>query len=439
MKRKNIRVISFFIFALAVAIGFYIRQVKISENYKETIKTGYSNSMYNLSESLNNISTDLKKSLYITTPKTFSSYAAKIYCEAEIAKESLSKLPGDNTKLETINLFLSQVGNFTLSLSKDLIAGETFTDEQKENLILLSNTADTISKAVEETKITLNNAKYWGEEVENKIKDNVDSSSLASNLTELEEKLTDYPTLIYDGPYSDHILTKKPLMLANKPEIDKNDGLNIARKLSGEKGILSFENSTQGKIECYRYSSENVTVSISKYGGYPVYMVKNREIGNGQKSAEELTKKAEAFLNSNGFPNMVLTYYESRDGLMTLNFAYLDGQTVCYTDLIKVGVAEDNGEIMSIETVGFLTNHTVRVFDAPKYTKEEALNTLSGGVSSEEAKIVLVPTPGGGEVRCYEFKCKADDNDILIYVNTQTLECQDVFILLISENGTLVK
>lgn len=439
MKRKNIRIAAYFVFALSIAIGFYVRQVKITEKYKDMIKTDYTKAMYNLSESLNNISTDLKKTLYITTPKTFSSYAAKIYCEAELAKESLSKLPGNHEELQTVNLFLSQVGNYTLSLSKDLISGDNLSDEQRENLVLLANTADTVSKAVEETKITLNNAKYWGQEIENKVKNKVDSSTLATSLTEIEEKMTDYPTLIYDGPYSDHILNKKPLMLSNKPEVSKSGALNIARKLSGTTELFNYEAATQGKIECYRFSNESITVSISKYGGYPVFMVKNRDIGNKNVSTDEIINRAESFLEVNGFSNMTLTYYESRDGLTTCNFAYLDGKTICYTDLIKVGVAEDTGEIMSIETVGFLTNHTVRVFEAPKYSEEEALNTLSAGLAVESAKLALVPTSGGAEVRCYEFKCSSEENDILIYVNVQTLECQDVFILLIGENGTLVK
>lgn len=439
MKRKNIRIAAYFTFAILIAVGFYVKQLKISEKYKDMIKNSYSNAMYNLSESLNNISTDLKKTLYITTPKTFSSYAAKIYCEAEIAKESLSKLPGNHEELQTVNLFLSQVGNYALSLSKDMISGEALSDNQKENLILLSNTADTVSRAVEETKITLNNAEYWGREIENKVSKSVDSASLASSLTELEEKLTDYPTLIYDGPYSDHIINKKPLMLENKPEIDKNQAMNIARSLSGSTELFSFEAATQGKIECYRFSSNSATVSISKYGGYPVYMVKNRVIGKSNIAPGDIKEKAASFLQNNGFSNMTLTYYESRDGLTTCNFAYLDGQTVCYTDLIKVGVAEDTGEIMSIETVGYLTNHTIRVFDAPKHTESEALETLSGGLTTESAKIALVPTSGGAEVRCYEFKCATEENDILIYVNLQTLECQDVFILLTGENGTLVK
>ncbi len=438
-KRTFIRVVAFFVTALAIMFGTYLKEHQRSRRYKTILQNGYTHAMYNLSESVNNISTDLKKATYVTTPKAFSSYAAKIYCESELAKEALGKLPGNTEKLDTINLFLSQVGNFALSVSKDMIAGKEITQTQKDNLDLLAKTAETVSKTVENTEININNADYWSTEINNKISGKIDKSALASALTELEEKLTDYPTLIYDGPYSDHILSKKPTVIANKPEVGKNQAQNLARRISGTTENLQYTDTVQGKIECYLFRNNSLSISISKLGGYPVYMLKNRDIGTKNLTNEELCARAERFLTDNGFNNMIITYFESKDGILTANFAYLDGQTVCYTDLIKVGVAEDNGEIYSFESVGYLTNHTSRVFEAPKYTEEEALASISSGLATEGAKITLIPTSGGGEVRCYEFKCTSDDNDILVYVNTATLECENIYILLIGENGTLVK
>lgn len=439
MKRTNIRIISFFGAIVLLLSGLYIRQIKKTDKYKVILQNSYSKAMYNLGESANNISTDLNKILYITTPKTFSSYAAKVYCESEIAKESLSKLPGKSSDLETVNLFLSQVGNYVLSISKDMISGKGLTEYQTENLKMLAKTADTFAKAVEETDVTVNNAEYWGKEIENKVSKSVGSGSLASSLTELEEKMSDYPTLIYDGPYSDHILSKQPMVLQNLPVISKKQALNLAKKAIGSDQNLNLEDSQQGKIECYLFSNDSVSIAISKRGGYPVYMLKTRNIGDKKTENRDLIAKAEKYLSDQGFNNMKMTYFEMRDGLMTCNFAYLDGKTLCYTDLIKVGIASDNGEIISIETVGYLTNHTVRIFSSPKYSEEEAIESLSPGLVSESAKMVLIPTSGGGEIRCYEFKCSSEDNDLLVYINASTLECEEVFIVLTSENGTLVK
>ena len=50
----------------------------------------------------------------------------------------------------------------------------------------------------------------------------------APNVTEgfadFEEGFDAYPTLIYDGPFSDHILEKNPKMTANAKEITEQKG-----------------------------------------------------------------------------------------------------------------------------------------------------------------------------------------------------------------------
>lgn len=76
-----------------------------------------------------------------------------------------------------------------------------------------------------------------------------------------------------------------------------------------------------------------------------------------QERADEIGKE---FLKSRGFDDMKETYYLKQDGIVTINYAYeQDGVTV-YPDLIKLKVALDNGEIMGIETTGYLNSHEKR-------------------------------------------------------------------------------
>ena len=54
--------------------------------------------------------------------------------------------------------------------------------------------------------------------------------------------------------------------------------------------------------------------------------------------------------------------------------------------------------------------------------------------------MALIPTDGGGEARCYEFVCEAEDGqEILVYINAVNLDEEDILILLKSDGGTLTK
>jgi len=229
-------------------------------------------------------------------------------------------------------------------------------------------------------------------------------------------------------------------MTASAKEYSEAQALEVARGVVGENEGLAFQDMQGGKIECYRFADNNVNVTVSKLGGYVVYMRKNRTVEESILSYEQALSKAKKFLENMQINNMIDTYFYTDNGVCVINFAYLDGQTICYTDLIKVGVAMDTGEIMMLETAGYLTNHTDRAFQVPDHTADEAMAKISSDLEVSEVAVTLIPTDSGGEVRCYEFLCRSEENgEILVYINVQTLEEEQVYILLKTDGGTLVK
>lgn len=439
-KQTFIKIVSFMSVAILIAAGFAAKEKKKSDYYLNMIENQYSRAFEQLNSSLNNISMAVEKTIYVSSAKKMSSLSAEIFGEAELAKAALAELPMGGNNTSTIYRFLSQVGNYALAVSKNITSENTVTAKQREELKLLSDTAQTITQVINDSGVEYNTPEQWAQAVEDKLNDVVSEQGLASSLTQLEEDLSDYPTLIYDGPYSDHVLEKEPLMTTGAKEYSTDEALEKAKKTVGENNSLKFEDMQGGKIECYRFTDNNVNIAVSKAGGYVVYMRKNREVGDSLLSYEQALSKAEKFLENMQIKNMIDTYFYTDNGVCVINFAYLDGQTICYTDLIKVGVAMDTGEIMLLETAGYLTNHTERAFQSPEFTVEEAMAKISSDLEVKESAIALIPTDSGGEVRCYEFLCEGQDNrEILVYVNVLTMEEEQIYILLKSDGGTLVK
>ncbi len=440
MNRKTaVKIISFCAAVSLVFGGLYIRERARSNAFRQQLQNDYSRALSELDSRLNSISLILQKTVYVTAAAQMSNFATELYSEAQLAKTALSELPSGEGSLDTVNRFLSQVGNYALSVSKSIITGNQISDSQIKSLNLLSDTAKTVSQAVGDLHINSDNALYWTQELENRLESGVSESALADSLTELEENITDYPTLLYDGPFSDHILTKKPIMIENAHPYTQEELLKRAIEFTGD-SKLKADGEENGRIETFRYTSPQTTVTMSKKGGFAVYMRKNRAVGTTSYSYEQAHIKATAFLNQNGFTNMNNTYYFTDDGVCVINFAYLDGQTVCYTDLIKVGVAMDTGEIMFFEASGYLFNHTDRAFTTPTYTSSQAAEVVSPALKPQDVKMALIPSDGGGEIRCWEFLCRGqNDEEILVYVNVMNLESEQIFILLKTDGGTLVK
>ncbi len=440
MSRRNaVRIVSF---SLSVALfcsiwGYKTKKENIS--YIRQLENNYTYMLSSLSSSTNNIAGLLNKGRFMTTSDGMGRIAAELLTEAEISKNSLSQLLG-REELTTLNKFYSQVGNFAASLSKNLNEGK-LSIKETANAELLSEIANRIAKIMQEAEKSFNTSEYFLKELEQMLETATEEKSLNNTLGSLEGELTDYPTLIYDGPYSDHILIKEPQMTKNAAEISKDEALKTAALWSKSSPLeLEFGGETRGKIETYDFLSTGVTVSVTKKGGYVLYFRKETDIKEIRLSNEQARLNANAYLSDMGIGNMRETYYFESDGVCTVNFAYLDGKTLCYTDLIKVGVDMYSGEIVFYEAGGFIANHKERAFPAVGFSEEEARGVISPKLACKSTCLALIPTNALEETRCYEFTClSADGQEVLVYINTADLSEEEILILQKSDGGVLVK
>ncbi|MBE6777368.1 MAG: hypothetical protein E7542_04570 [Ruminococcaceae bacterium] len=439
MKRRNIvRLVSFLSAVIVALSGVIIKSYQKNRSLSLQISNNYSKSMNDFSASLNNIALLLKKTSYATTAGQLSRYAAELLTEAEITKTAIAQLPSAS-HLDSLNRFLSQVGNYAFAVSLKLHGGEQLPHDFASNIIKLSDTAQKISQIVSTAQINYDNPDYWSEEIDQQIDQNVDES-LSVSLQEIEGEFDDYPTLLYDGPYSDHITQKEPTMLQDKTPVSQTEALETACKfLDVSSADLKFADEQHGKIEAYRFGNDGTDITVSKVGGYVMYMRKNRQIENSKISYKQAISAAKKFLEEHSLNNFSESYYFIDEGVCVINFAFVDGETICYTDLIKVGVAMDTGEVMLYESMGYLSNHQDRAFLSAEYTPEQASENVSEYLKILKTSIALIPTRKGNEARCYEFSCIDGETEVLVYVNVATLEVEELFILLKSDGGTLVK
>ena len=111
----------------------------------------------------------------------------------------------------------------------------------------------------------------------------------------------------------------------------------------------------------------------------------------------------------------------------------------CYPDLVKVAVALDTGGIVEYNATGYIMNHTDRGALTPKITQEEAQKSVSPRLKVESGSLALLYVYLF-EVLCYEFQCTGENEDrVLVYINASTGMEEQIFILMQSDSGVLVK
>ena len=274
----------------------------------------------------------------------------------------------------------------------------------------------------------------------------------ASNLSQssfgsMVENLHEYAGLIYDGAFSNHMTNPERVGLTGD-EIDEAKAMEIARDFIGNNRITEMTSNGQsqnGNIECYSFTAkvgekEIFTIAISKKGGHVVFMNSNRDIANESISPEDAVAKGKEFLESKEFKNMKSTYYMNNGGVLTVNYAYEQDGITMYPDLVKVKIALDNGEVLGIESTGYLNCHRdTRELSEAKITLEEARSKVNQNLNVSSSGLAVIPTEWGTEVLCYEFKGNTEDNDFIVYINAETGEEEDILMIINTPEGTLTE
>lgn len=426
---------------LVLFSAFVINAQKASELSRQ-LNADAERSLSTLEACMSSINTNLTKGLYANTTPMLSSMAISLTRDAASAKNSLSALPLSDTQLDNMLKFLSQVGAFVTTLDRKLSLGEPITSEERNQLKQLIDVSqkllselDTITQGVEDGSVSFKQA---GSTLQKSADQSV---QIDSAFGDAEQTLTDYPTLIYDGPFSDHILNQTPKTLEGKSDISKEKALEIASDFIGiDKSTLRFDSETNGVIETYNFFVDSINISVCKKGGAVLYLLGSSSAGESVISPEQAVENAKNFLSAKGYKNMKESYYSTQDGICTVNFAYENEGVICYPDLIKLSVSLETGNIISFDARGYIMNHTDRPPVQSKISADEAKMSVSDYLTVMSSRLAIIPTDYKTEKTAYEFHCKTpDEQEVLVYIDVLTAKEDDILLLLYSDGGILTK
>ena len=420
---------------------------KKQTEYRQASENSYNMAFYELVDYVENVETYLAKSVVSSTPDHGAETLTNLWREANLAQSYLSRLPIESQELENTEKFLNQVSDYSYSLSRKNIYNEKLSDDDLKNLKELHTYSVELENTLNQLSEDLNSGRFeWGELTKKgtvAFAQQVDNISKES-FSNMEENFHEYSGLIYDGAFSEHLTSNEKKGLTGE-DIEEDVAKLKIEEFIGKNNIKEIQSlgySENATIPVYDFSvinnnDETANISISKKGGHVVSMNANRDVKAETISQEEANSKGKEFLESNGFTSMKETYYLKQDGIVTINYAYYQEGVVIYPDLIKVKVALDNGEVLGIETSGYLNNHTIRDLKKVKITREQAKKDLNKDLEIISEGMAIIPTEWKTEILCYEFKGKVDEKEFLVYINAENGREEDVLVITNTPNGTL--
>ena len=445
LKDRHMLTLVVSLIAVIVAMGVFI--YKKQTQYRQVMENQYNMAFFELVDYVQNVESFLAKSLISSSPEHGAETLTNVWREANLASSYLSQLPISTNELANTAKFLNQVSEYSYSLSRKNIYNEALTQEELDNLkqlhdysVELENTLNQLSSDMYEGRISWGELTKKGSVAFATQVDNISQSSFGN----IEENFHEYAGLIYDGAYSEHITTAEKVGLTGE-DISEEDAKQKAIEFIGQDRIQEIRTNgyaENGNIPVYDFfaklnDEEEYYISISKKGGHVVLGNTNRNIDAEILSQDEANQKGKEFLSQKGFSGMQETYYLKQDGIVTINYAYTQNDVIMYPDLIKLKIALDNGEVLGIETTGYLNSHHERELAETQISAEQAKKSLNPNLEIMSEGLAVIPTEWKTEILCYEFKGKVEDTEFLVYINAENGREEDILVIVNTPNGTL--
>ncbi len=446
-KRTAARLITFLSAALIVAGVFAVRNTRRAQVLELYARANTQHAFDELVTSVSELSNALEKSQYLSDPALESALCTQIFGRAMTAQMAMGTLPYASQQLEQTASFVSKVGDYANTLARTVGANGGYSDEELENLRSLAQTASVMKLNLQDMQSRIQSGQLALEDVyalSAGAAGGEGQPPLAGEAFEtIEQEFPELPTLIYDGPFSETMAVHKALYLEGMEPVSQEDALRVAADfLDMPLSKLRAAGEREGDVPCWicagRFNGGEYTVAVTKQGGQVWSVLCDRAVGEQSYSIRQGLTRAEDYVRAWGFEDMEESYHTAADGVLLVNFQHSEHGVRCYPDMIKVGVALDNGNLVAYDAQGYISSHTERDIPQPEVTDEQARAALSGALTVTDHAMAIIPSQGGEERFCHEYLCASQEGDkYLVYVNAVTGAEEKILILLEDENGTL--
>lgn len=442
----SIVVVAIVLVAIAFgAMGMY--QYSKANEYRRQLDNQYNRAFSETVDYVRDINSMLVKSMLVSSSDQMAALSSEIFRQSMAAKANMGQLPIIDANIDNTSKFLSQVGDYTYALSRKMTENQPITQEEYNQLRSLADYCETleISLSIIQDQIYSGQISFGNLEKSSGMTNQ--QVSFVSNIENVEKEFQDYPMLMYDGPFSEHIEKMEAKLAPPGKDIGIEAAKQIAIDFVGNARAqhLRYTGEENGNISCYTFNmtpdqnnkNRNINLSVTK-SGYVLMMMDNRDVGQESINMEAATKKAEEFMASKGYKNMKQSYYEKYSNVATINFAYVQDGIIIYPDLVKIKVALDSGEIVGIESRGYIMAHEDnRELPSAKVSEAQAKEKVNKNLYIKSVNMALIATDSYREVLCYEFLGSFDDKNFIVYINAQTGREEKILMLIESESGTL--
>ncbi|WP_018922214.1 germination protein YpeB [Salsuginibacillus kocurii] len=423
---------------LLIATGWIAIQENNQKNaYAMQQENNYYRAFNDFAYHVDQLEDELSQALAMNNPESLSGSLSDVWRVTAQANSEMGQLPLGMIPVEETEQFLHQVGDFSYQAAvKDRDGGELDEDEE-EKLEQYHKQAKELKHEIRELQAkALDEEISWLElEEELVAAKQPGEGTMVDGMTEIDEKVKGYSEADAgpDHPFGGEEETDLAEVIEDEEPVSEEEAIDRALNLLNLPDETPAKASELGEGSDYEgYQIEiadpqgepNYMVEMTKRGGHPVWFMQDRPINEPEISLHEGSEQAKQFLEDAGVEDMDLVDSKQYDTIGLYKFVPVEDEVRLYTDEITIETALDDGDIVAMQALDYLTNHNNRDdFDTdPELSEDEARESVKKQVDIKETHLALTESEKGEEVLCYEFYGVRGDDSYRIYINAESGE-----------------
>lgn len=421
---------------LGFGIGYGV-MLGQANNYAVQLENNYKKNYYELVDNVNTADMNISKLLASNNATYKAKQLGEIAQGAKDMQSNIASLPLSSDNIVQSVKFINQMSGYTQILEQKISEGGTLSDEDLQTL-------KQMHEALTEMKRFLNRMSteimHGYSILDASLKVDGDYSSFSMDFAQIKADDTDYPTMIYDGPFSDSVVNQKVKGLSGN-EISKEEAYKVIDQKFKNISNLKYDGQTDGKFKTYNFSllnsdGQKLFVQVTKIGGKILTESGTVKSEMDNISFEQAEKIALDFAKDNDVENASVVWSEELNNQVYFNIAPKQNGIILYPDLVKVKIDMENGNVIGYDSMSYWTNHTARSLGNASITKESARAEVDSSFETSDGKLVLAPLDYNREVLCWEFECQRGGSTYYIYINANSGEEENILKVVETSDGS---
>ena len=259
---------------------------------------------------------------------------------------------------------------------------------------------------------------------------------------EASDAVPAYPSLLYDGPFSESSETAPPKGLPTETISEQQAKALAARAFPGTE--WQYDGRCEANIVTFDFSGpKGESLSVTERGGRILYWMTEPSGGSTaaltDRERTALDEAARAYLKTAGFGTMQLSCAEAYAGVCVMNYAAVQDGVVLYPDLVKAYVDRATQKVIGCDARSYYMHHTEREIPPFAIGKPDALDAVTLAMQVESVTPCILPKCETREIACWECRGTVGDGTYLVYINAETGAEEEILEWLYSDAGDRVR